>query len=134
MLPRHSTSDNRSENVDLSLPKVRRSPAIGATHTVISAILIVLVSSLTGCAGLSNPKPSDEEIRKAIMVRGAWNPLVGRIELEAVEIEEIGNFNAEKKYWPVKARVTTKHQSAVLEYKIVRDDFGKWSARLADRS
>ena len=136
MLPPDSSSDNRSENVGVALLKARRQPVISATHTVITAILITLVSSLAGCAGLSNPRPADEEIKKAIMVRGASNPLFGRIELESVEIEQIGNFNAEKKYWPVKARVTTKqtHQSAVLEYQIFRDDFGKWTARQANRS
>jgi hypothetical protein len=136
MLPPHSSSDNRSGNVDLTLLKARGQPVISAAHTVITAILVILVSSFTGCAGLLNPKPSDEEIKKAIMVRGASNPLFGRIELESVEIEQIGNFNAEKKYWPVKARVTTKqtHQNAVLEYQIFRDDFGNWSARQANRS
>jgi hypothetical protein len=135
MLPPQTSSDNRSENVDFILLKARR-PTIGATHTVIPAILIILVSSLSGCASLSNPKPADEEIKKAIMVRGASNPLFGRIELESVQVEQIGNYNAEKKYWPVKARVTTKqtHQSAVLEYQIFRDDFGKWTARQANRS
>ena len=136
MLPPHRSSETRSENDDLGLPKARRPRAIGATQTIVFLILNILVSSLAGCAALSNPKPTDEEIRKAIMVRGASNPLFGRIELESVEIEQIGNFNAEKKYWPVKARVTTKqtHQSAVLEYQIFRDDFGKWTARQANRS
>jgi hypothetical protein len=135
MLPPQTSSDNRSENVDFILLKARW-PAIGATHTVIPAILIILVGSLSGCASLSNPKPADEQIKKAIMVRGASNPLFGRIELESVEVEQIGNYNAEKKYWPVKARVTTKqtHQSAVLEYQIFQDDFGKWTARQANRS
>ena len=103
-------------------------------RAVLPVILIILVTQLAGCTSLSNPKPSDEEIKTAIMARGAWNPLVGRIELESVQIEQLGNFNIEKKCWPVKARVTTKHQTAVLEYQVFRDDFGKWSARLADRS
>jgi hypothetical protein len=70
------------------------------------------------------------------MAPGAWNPLVGRVELETVEIEQIGYFNAEKKYWPVKAKVATKqtHQTAVLEFQIFRDDYGKWVARRAARS
>jgi hypothetical protein len=111
-------------------------PATRATGIVIRAILSLAVIALFGCTELSNPKPADEEIKKAIMVRGASNPLFGRIELESVEIEQIGNFNSEKKYWPVKARVITKqtHQSAVLEYQIFRDDFGKWTARQANRS
>lgn len=114
----------------------RRPPAIRTTGIVIRAVLVLSVIGLFGCTGLSNSRPADEEIKKAIMVRGASNPLFGRIELESVEIEQIGNFNAEKKYWPVKARVTTKqtHQTALLEYQVFRDDFGKWTARQANRS
>jgi hypothetical protein len=89
-----------------------------------------------GCASLSNPRPSDAEIRKAIMARGAWNPIVGRIELQAVEIEQIGIFNSEKKYWPVKAKVKTAKtgETAVLNFQIFRDDYGQWAARPAERS
>ena len=133
MLPPHPKSKLRSEAITLSSCKAVWPLTIRAAGTVIPLILIVLIG-FAGCGGLSNPKPSDEEIRKAIMARGAWNPLVGRIEVESVQIEQIGNFNAEKRYWPVKARVTTKYQNAVLEYQIFRDDFGKWSARQADRS
>jgi hypothetical protein len=119
-----------------SLSRAMAPPAKWASCAAIPAILFLSVMTFLGCTGLSNPKPADDEIKKAIMVRGASNPLFGRIELESVEIEQIGNFNAEKKYWPVKARVTTKqtHQSAVLEYQIFRDDFGNWSARQANRS
>lgn len=136
ILPPHSNLDQLPATGDLNRYsiKVSGTPAIRALRAVLPVILIIIVSHLAGCTGLSNPKPSDEEIKTAIMARGAWNPLVGRIELESVQIEQVGNFNAEKKYWPVKARVTTKHQTAVLEYQILRDDFGKWSARLADRS
>jgi len=98
-------------------------------------LLISLCLSIAGCTGLSNPKPTDEEIIQAIMTRGAWNPLVGRIELETVEIDTRGYFNAEKKYWPVKAKITTKktRQIAVLDFQIFKDDYGKWSARPAER-
>jgi len=98
-------------------------------------LLIFLGLCIAACAGLSNPKPTDEEIIQAIMTRGAWNPLVGRIELETVEIDTRGYFNAEKKYWPVKAKITTKktRQIAVLDFQIFKDDYGKWSARPAER-
>lgn len=136
ILPPYSNLDQRPAAVDHNCDPVTVSGPSGirAVRAVLPVVLIILVSHLAGCTGLSNPKPSDEEIRTAIMARGAWNPLVGRIELESVQIEQLGNFNVEKKYWPVKARVTTKHQTAVLEYQIFRDDFGKWTAHLADRS
>lgn len=98
-------------------------------------LLIFLSLGIAACGGLSNPKPTDEEIKQAIIARGAWNPLVGRIELETVEIDTRGYFNAEKKYWPVKAKVLTKktRQTAVLEFQIFKDDYGKWSARPGER-
>jgi hypothetical protein len=100
-----------------------------------ASLLILLVLGASGCASLTNAKPSDPEIKKAIMDKGAWNPLAGRIELQSVQIEEIGIFNSEEKYWPVKARVVSKAgRTASLRYEITRDDYGKWVARLAERS
>ena len=98
-------------------------------------LLLLLCLGVAACAGLANPEPTDEEIKQAIMTRGAWNPLVGRIELQTVEIDTRGHFNAEKKYWPVKAKITTKktQQTAVLDFQIFKDDYGKWSARPAER-
>lgn len=130
MLPKQAKLNHRSRNAVFNLGQVLA--VSRSTHNVV--LLVLLLINLAACAGLSNPKPTDEEIKKAIMTRGGWNPLVGRIELESVEIEQIGNFNAEKKYWPVKAKVTTKHQTASLEFQLFRDDFGNWSARPADRS
>ena len=116
---------------------VRPSQAVlvATQHKSKLVLLTFLCLSIAGCTGLSNPKPTDEEIVQAIMTRGAWNPLVGRIELETVEIDTRGYFNAEKKYWPVKAKITTKktRQTAVLEFQIFKDDYGKWSARPAER-
>ncbi len=109
---------------------------LGSTQNSSKVVLLIfLCLSIAACAGLSNPKPTDEEIKQAIMAKGAWNPLVGRIELETVEIDTRGYFNAEKKYWPVKAKVTTKktRQTAVLDFQIFKDDYGKWSARPAER-
>jgi hypothetical protein len=100
-----------------------------------ASLLILVLLGAGGCATLTNAKPSDAEIQKAIIDRGAWNPLVGRVELQSVQIEEIGIFNADKKYWPVKARVVTKAgREASLHYEVFRDDYGKWVARLPDRS
>jgi len=100
-----------------------------------ASLSILLMLGAGSCANLANAKPSDAQIQKAIMDRGAWNPLVGRVELQSVEVEEIGIFNTDKKYWPVRARVVTKAgREASLHYEVSRDDYGKWVARLADRS
>jgi hypothetical protein len=130
MLPKQTSLNHRLRNAAFNSDKVLA--VSRPTRNVV--LLVLLLVNLAACAGLSNPKPTDDDIKKAIMARGAWNPLVGRIELQSVEIEQIGKFNAEKKYWPVKVRVTTKYQTASLEFQIFRDDFGKWSARPADRS
>lgn len=99
------------------------------------SLLILVLLSAGGCASLTNARPSVTEIQQAIMDKGAWNPLVGRVELHSVQIEQIGSFNADKKYWPVKARVVTKTgRAASLRYEVTADDYGKWVARLADRS
>lgn len=99
------------------------------------SLLVLSLLFAGGCASLPNARPSEPEIRKAIMDKGAWNPLVGRVELQSVRIEEIGTFNADRKYLPVKARVVTQAgREASLRYEIFRDDYGKWVARLADRS
>jgi hypothetical protein len=98
-------------------------------------LLIVALLGAAGCAGVTTPRPSDAQIHKAIMAKGAWNPLSGRVELQTVQIEQIGIFNAEKKYWPVKAKVTTARtgQIAVLDFQLFKDDYGQWAAGLADR-
>lgn len=112
----------------------RRSPTSNLNAAATSLLVLFLLGSV-GCASLTNPRPSDAEIRKAIMARGAWNPIVGRLELQTVEIEQIGIFNSEKKYWPVKAKVKTAKtgETAVLNFPIFRDDYGQWAARPAER-
>ena len=69
------------------------------------------------------------------MKTGARNPLVGRVELEKVQIQQIGSFNTERKYWPVRAKVTTKatRQEAQLSYEVFLNDYNEWTARLAER-
>lgn len=131
MLPKQTSLNQRSRNAAFKLGK-----ALAMSRPTRNVVLLaLLLINLVACAGLSNPRPTDDEIKKAIMAKGAWNPF-GQVELESIEIEQIGNYNEEKKYWPVKARVTTRqtHQNAVLEYQIARDDFGKWIARQANRS
>lgn len=100
-----------------------------------ASLIILVLLGVGGCTRLTTPKPSEAEIQKAIIERGAWNPLVGRVELQSVQIEEIGTFNADKKYWPVKVRVVTKAgREATLRYEIALDDYSQWIARLANRS
>lgn len=67
------------------------------------------------------------------MERGASNLVTGRIPLKSVEVQQVGGYNEEGKYWAVKARVQTNFQTVVLDYQIHKDDFGNWAARQAPR-
>jgi hypothetical protein len=62
--------------------------------------------------------------------------------VEKIEIQQIGNYNEQGKYWPVKCRVKgtcdadflleTKKTAfdKVGDFKIRQDDYGKWYAEL----
>ncbi len=72
------------------------------------------------------------------------------IKLDTLTIKEVGKFNQEKKYWPVRAAYTgsyleTRHQFLGTdvserhefrgedEFAISQDDFGKWEATVIRR-
>jgi len=64
-----------------------------------AAITTLLVMGLFGdggCGRFSTPKPSNAKIEEAIMKTGARNPLVGRVELETVQIQQIGSLTQRK--------------------------------------
>lgn len=99
----------------------------------------------------SSEKITDETIISAIKeklkreVPPTWaGSLMGGTNgvVEKVEIQQIGNFNEQAKYWPVKCRVKgtcdadflleTKKVSfdKVGDFKIKQDDYGKWYATI----
>ncbi len=103
-------------------------------YRISSILILVLCSSFTvACNRVLNKPPSNEVIEKAIMERGASNLVVGRIPLKWVEVQHVGDYNEEEKYWAVKARVQTNFQTVVLNYQIYKDDFGNWAARQVPR-
>ncbi len=95
--------------------------------------LILSLCLTPACSRVLNRPPSNEVIEKAIMERGASNLVVGRIPLKWVEVQQVGDYNEEGKYWAVKVRVQTNFQTIVLDYQIYKDDYGKWAARQAPR-
>ena len=84
-----------------------------------------------------------EELKKE--VPGTWaGSLMGgkNAVIEKIEIKQIGNYNEQGKYWPVKCRVKGKCEADFLtekrimafdkigDFKIKQDDYGKWYSEL----
>ena len=115
-------------------------------------LLILPFISLSLVSGCSS-KPSNTEVEKAIeselqsrFIPGSWigSMLSAKdIKLETVKIKEWGSYNDEKKYWPIKVRVIgdaelqnpygqgrIKKIDKVAEFRLSKDDYGKWKATL----
>lgn len=94
-------------------------------------------------------QPTDEIIKNAIIeklkkeVPHSWaGSLIGgkNGKLDLIEIQQIGNFNDQGKYWPVKCRVKGTCDADFLtetrkvafdkigDFKLKQDDYGKWFA------
>jgi hypothetical protein len=106
-----------------------------------------------GISSTSNKsiQPSDDVIKTAIIehlkneVPHSWaGSLMGGTngKVELIEIQQLGNYNEQAKYWPVKCRVKgtcdadflteTKKMAfdKIGDFKIKQDDYGKWYADL----
>lgn len=98
-----------------------------------------------------NKKPSDEEIKSALVekfrkdVPATWaGSLMGGKNgvLNSIEILQIGNYNDQYRYWPMKIRVKGTCDADFImktekrsfdktgDFKIKQDDYGKWTAEL----
>lgn len=94
-------------------------------------------------------QPTDDIIKTAIIeklkkeVPHSWaGSLMGGTngKVELIEIKQIGNYNEQGKYWPVKCRVKGTCDADFLtetkkvafdkvgDFKIKQDDYGKWYA------
>ena len=114
---------------------------------MISGILSLFL--IVGCT----PKPDNSEIESAVKVELKNNiPIswVGNImggknaKIRTVEIKAWGTYNKEQKYWPGKIRVVGSAElkdpfnqgkleqfDKTAEFKFIKDDYGKWQARLS---
>ena len=109
-------------------------------------MIFVIPVLFIGCAA---QKPSDSEVKKLIreeLQSGIPTDWIGSavwktesVNIEAVEIQEWGNFNKAQQYWPVKTRVAGSAEAftvlgsagihdfdEVSDFKISKDDYGKW--------
>lgn len=124
-------------------------------------LLMGRINSLTTSSATTNSKtnttppksnkPSDDEIKSALVekfrkdVPATWaGSLMGGKNgvLSYIEIIQIGNYNDQYRYWPMKIRVkgtcdadfimTTENRSfdKTGDFKIKQDDYGKWMAEL----
>jgi len=112
-------------------------------------LAFVALSLLSGCSS----KPTNSEIEEAVKselqsnIPISWvgNLMGGKnAKISIIEIKAWGSFNKEQKYWPVKIRVVgsaelndpfnrgkVKHFDKVSEFRLYKDDYGKWKASLS---
>ena len=96
---------------------------------------------------------NDEEIEEAVKselqnnIPVSWvGNLMGgtNAQIKKIEIKKWGNFNEEHKYWPVQIRIVgsaelnalfnegvVKNFDKIAEFKLHKDDYGKWKASLS---
>jgi len=106
---------------------------------------LFLIISLLGCSN----KPSDTVLKQSIgecinkQVPPSWaGSLLGgkNAKVELIEIQQIGDYNEQYRYWPIKARVKgycqadylfkteTKSFDKVGDFRVVKDDYGNYKA------
>jgi hypothetical protein len=131
-------------------------------------LALSLVFALTACS----TGPSKEQVKQAITEHlehnKAWSikakrnndeqngrsegkdrgpdnlKLGGELKVESVEVNQIGDYREQEKYWPVRARVKGKYQASFLvitadkdfdeelDFRLSKDDNGKWNAALKE--
>lgn len=112
------------------------------------ATLVVLCGFLALSCSRS---PSEKAIKTAITellkqeVPMSWSgSMMGgeNAQIELIEIQQIGKFNRQGQYWPVKARVKgscqanfifsteTRAFDRVGDFQVRQDDYGNWKASL----
>jgi hypothetical protein len=115
----------------------------------IHALIIIALSILVVACSRA---PSDDTIKSAITqllkkeVPLSWSgSLLGseNIKIESIDILEIGKFNTNSQYWPVRARVKGNCQANILmltteartfdkvgDFQLYQDDYENWIARI----
>ena len=122
---------------------------IESAHRLVGPTLLLAVT--LGCRVFERG-PSDEQVLAAVRNAPPAPPTVGPTylaDIESVQVEERGGYNAERAYWPVrvrvkgnaKIRVTNVFQLGLLgdrakekaqpvefveEARFAKDDFGHW--------
>lgn len=116
---------------------------------LLTAVAAIALFLLAACSS----KPSRAQIEDAVRasletnVPVSWvgNLMGGRnANVNRIEVVEWGSFNTEQGYWPVKLRVVgsaelrdpfnrgkTAQFDKVAEFRLRKDDYGKWQANLS---
>jgi hypothetical protein len=114
--------------------------------------LLFVVLTMPIVFSACSSRPSDEKIKTGIIEylqkEGAppsWaGSLLGGkdVDVDLIDIEQIGNYNKDAKYWPIKARVKgtckadllvsreSRNFDRVGDFQLYQDDYGNWKARL----
>lgn len=84
-----------------------------------------------------------EKLKREVPVTWSGSLMGGKnAVIEKIEIQQIGNYNEQGKYWPVRCRVKGTCDAELLfetkkntfdkvgDFKIKQDDYGKWYAEL----
>lgn len=78
---------------------------------------------------------SQPDMLKIMQTKGIWNMYSGlrRYPPDHIEILRVGQFNEEKKYWPVQVRLKERGMGewviTVYDVRIFKNDYGDWEAR-----
>ena len=78
---------------------------------------------------------SQSEMLSIMRTKGIWNMYSGlrRYPPDHIEILRVGQFNQEKKYWPVQIRLKERGMGewviTVYDVRIFKNDYGDWEAR-----
>ncbi len=115
-----------------------------------SVLCLAVLASATAWVGCSKAPPDDaikmaiaDSLKRQVPVSWAGSLLGGRnANVQLVEIRQIGKFQKESGYWPVKARVKgtcevdliTKREvrefDRVGDFVLSQDDYGNWVASI----
>ncbi|HEY0427497.1 MAG TPA: YARHG domain-containing protein [Pyrinomonadaceae bacterium] len=77
---------------------------------------------------------SQDEMLSLMKRNGIWSPMDGWHKYQSIEILRVGEFNEEKKFYPVQVRAkqTTMDGKTwvwVWDCRIIKNDYGDWEAR-----
>lgn len=96
-----------------------------------SVFMVMVFASILFLSGTSCSQSPSEDLIKETIIKEHDVKRLGAT-LETVRIKQVGKFNKQKNYWPVKAEVTYKFLSDgesrnyEYEYGIYKDDYGEW--------
>ncbi|HEX8459202.1 MAG TPA: YARHG domain-containing protein [Pyrinomonadaceae bacterium] len=126
-----TATDKGNINLILARESTAGSPPPAANNTSASTVTAAVELTPTPAPSPSGGSElSHEDMRQMILRRGAWDYGFGWVRLTEVEIQRVGEFNEQHKYWPVRVRAIRGDRMFILDYHIYKDDYGDWAVRM----